>query len=192
MRFNARFSRSEQYIGPGEFHSSVDDIVIATLLGSCISVALYDRSVPVGGLNHFMLPYQRSERGAGEAPSSRFGVNAMELLINDILKKGGSKKRLRAKVFGGSTMILGAEAPIIDVPKMNIEFAFSFLDVERIPVDSYSVGGTAPRRVYFFPATAKVLMKFSQTTGSAIARRESAYSNMLQERAGNDGRPILF
>ncbi len=192
MRFNARFSRSEHYIGPGEFHSSVDDIVIATLLGSCISVALYDLSVPVGGLNHFMLPYQRAGQVNSEAPSSRFGVNAMELLINDILKKGGSKKRLRAKVFGGSTMIVASAAPIIDVPKMNIDFAFSFLDVERIPIDSYSVGGTAPRRVYFFPTTAKVLMKFSQTTGTAIARRESTYSHMLQERARNDGRPILF
>jgi chemotaxis protein CheD len=192
VKFNARFSRSEHYIGPGEFHSSADDIVIATLLGSCISVALYDRSVPVGGLNHFMLPYQRTERVANEEPSSRFGVNAMELLINDILKKGGSKRRLRAKVFGGSTMIVGTEAPVIDVPKMNIDFAFSFLDVERIPIDSYSVGGTAPRRVYFFPTTAKVLMKYSQTTGSAIARRESAYSHLLQERARNDGRPILF
>ncbi len=192
MRFNARFSRSEQYIGPGEFHSSADDIVIATLLGSCISVALYDRAVPVGGLNHFMLPYQRTGQAATDALSSRFGVNAMELLINDILKKGGSKKRLRAKVFGGSTMIVASAAPIIDVPKMNIDFAFSFLDVERIPIDSYSVGGTAPRRVYFFPTTAKVLMKFSQTTGTAIARRESTYSHMLQERARNDGRPILF
>ena len=192
MRFNAQLSRPEQYIGPGGFYSSRDDIVISTLLGSCISVALYDRAVPVGGLNHFMLPESRDDASALGAESSKFGVNAMELLINDILKKGGEKKRLRAKVFGGSTVIaLKAEA-IINVPKMNIEFVFGFLDVERIPVDSYSVGGALARKIYFFPHDARVLMRYSGSGSSGIAHREIIYSNRLLEEERNEGRPILF
>ena len=185
MRFNAQLSRPEQYIGPGGFYSSRDDIVISTLLGSCISVALYDLAVPVGGINHFMLPESRVAESALGAESAKFGVNAMELLINDILKKSGAKKRLRAKVFGGSTVIaLKAEA-IINVPKMNIDFIFSFLGVERIPVDSYSVGGSLARKIYFFPHDARVLMRYSGSGASGIAHREVMYSNRLLEQERN-------
>lgn len=192
MRLNAQFSLPEQYVLPGEFYSSRDDIVISTLLGSCISVVLYDLSVPVGGLNHFMLPVSRSPKGDEEADRAKYGVNAMELLVNDILKKGGEKRRLRAKVFGGSTVIsLGKEAAI-NVPKMNIEFVFWHLDVERIPVDAYSVGGTLARRILLFPKTARVLMRFSGSESSVLARREAAYSNRLREQERNDGRAILF
>ncbi len=190
MRFNAQLSRPEQYIGPGGFHSSREDIVISTLLGSCISVALFDLSVPVGGINHFMLPQSRTTEIDGER--AKYGVNAMEILINDILKKGGSKRKLRAKVFGGSTVISLKTEAVFNVPKMNINFAFGFLDVERIPVDAYSVGGALARKIYFFPVNARVLMRYSGSRASGLVHREAVYSNRLLEESENAGRPVLF
>lgn len=192
MRFNEQFSRNEQYIVPGGFFSSRDDIIISTLLGSCIAVALYDLSVPVGGLNHFMLPYAKTPEMGDVAVSAKYGVNAMELLINDILKKDGLKRNLRAKVFGGSAVIEYKKEATYNVPKMNIEFVFDFLDRERIPVDSYSVGGTLARKIVFFPLTAKILMRFSRSSATGLAHREDAYSQKLIEEFRNDGRPIIF
>ena len=109
--------RSEIYIKPGEFHSSVNDVVISTLLGSCISVALYDLSVPVGGMNHFLLPFPKNTDDHLYSNSAKYGINAMEVLINDILKKGGRKKNLHAKVFGGSTVFDLRKRAVYDIPR---------------------------------------------------------------------------
>lgn len=192
MTLNAQFGKPERYIKPGEYFSSRDDVVISTLLGSCIAVALFDASIAGGGLNHFMLPYPRGVDDASLSSSAKFGVNAMELLINDLLKLGAKKDRLRAKVFGGSAVIDYDKAATYDIPEMNIRFIIEFLDTERIPVDSLSVGGRLPRKVYFFPATSRVLMKYTRSESSALSRRENAYAHKLVEEARNAGRPILF
>lgn len=188
LRPNPHFGKPERYIGPGEFYSSGDDIVISTLLGSCIAVSLHDPVAKVGGLNHFMLPTR-----SGDRDSAKYGVNAMELLINDLMKKGAARARFRAKVFGGGSMLSASDAKVFDVPKMNIDFAFQFLELEGIPVDSYSVGGADPRRVYFFPASGKVLVKYSKPgAGTAVARVEREYAHRLAERRGPSMGPILF
>lgn len=192
MRFNPQFARPEQYIGPGEYYSSGEDIVISTLLGSCIAVALYDTYLPLGGLNHFMLPYPKIQGDLLFSNSAKYGVHAMEVLINDMMKKGCRKDKLRAKVFGGSTVISYAKEATYNIPRMNIEFVFRFLENERIPVDSYSVGGAQPRKIYFFPATAKILMKYSKPEDAGLARRENLYSHKILEETENAGKPVLF
>lgn len=184
--------RSEISIKPGEFYSSDKDVVISTLLGSCISVALYDLSVSIGGLNHFVLPFPKNTDDPLFSDSAKYGINAMELLINDILKKGGKKKSLRAKVFGGSTVFDLQKHAIYDIPKMNIAFVFGFLETEIIPVDSYSVGGTIPRRISFFPHDSRVLMKYTKNGTSGLVKRENTFSHKLLEKTQNAGQPIFF
>jgi chemotaxis protein CheD len=192
LRANHQFNRPEKYIGPGDYFSTTDDILISTILGSCISVALYDVRHSVGGLNHFMLPFPKRAELDPYSPNSKYGVNAMELLINDILKKGGEKPALRAKVFGGSTVIDLDREATINVPKMNIDFVFNFLEMERIPVDAYSVGGALPRKILFFPLEQRVLMKFSRSSLVGLERREAQYAHKLLEDTENAGKPILF
>lgn len=194
MRYNAQFGKPEKYIGPGDYFASAEDVIISTLLGSCISVALFDRTAKVGGLNHFMLPFPKTRDEEGLfSQSSRYGINAMELLINEILKKGGLKKNLHAKVFGGSSVIDFRKEATYNIPKMNIEFIFGFLEAEHIAVDSYSVGGSLPRKIVFFPVESRVLMRFSRTESSGLAHREDVYSQRLRESdAGGSGGPILF
>lgn len=192
LRANHQFNRPEKYIGPGDYYSTTDDIIISTILGSCISVALFDARHFVGGLNHFMLPFPKRSELEPYSANSKYGVNAMELLINDILKKGGEKRALRAKVFGGSTVLDLEREATINIPKMNIDFVFNFLETERVPVDSYSVGGALPRKILFFPREQRVLMKFSKASIVGLERREAQYSHKLLEATENAGKPILF
>jgi chemotaxis protein CheD len=192
VKLTPQFGKPETYIGPGGYFASGDDIVITTLLGSCISVALYDARRRIGGLNHFMLPSQRESGPSGFPESSKYGVNAMELLINELMRLGADRKALRAKVFGGSTAINLTRKAVYDIPKMNVEFAFSFLSTERIPVDSYSVGGSFPRRIVFFPRDAKILMKYSSLSVSALEKREERYFHALLEETKNSGKPVIF
>lgn len=115
--------------------------VFSTVLGSCIAACIYDEVNGVGGMNHFLLA---SSAGDG-AVSARYGIHAMELLINGIMKKGAQRANLKAKVFGGAKM----SANLSDIGANNASFVQSFLRDEGIPVISSSVGGTSARRVRF-------------------------------------------
>jgi chemotaxis protein CheD len=126
----------------GDYKVTTDPkVVFSTVLGSCIAACIYDEQVGVGGMNHFLLA---SSSGAGGV-SARYGVHAMELLINGIMKKGALRSNLKAKVFGGAKM----SANLSDIGANNADFVQRFLRDEGIPVISSSVGGTSARRVRF-------------------------------------------
>ena len=130
----------------GEFAVSGDpDVVMSTVLGSCIAVCLFDPKACVGGMNHFLLA------GTAEPRSNdlRYGVNAMELLINQLLQAGAERHKLLAKLFGGARMTTHAG----DIGRSNADFAQSFLRQEGIPCVSQSLGGEQARRVQFTPTT---------------------------------------
>ncbi len=130
----------------GEFVVSVDPMVrLSTVLGSCVSVCLFDPTARIGGMNHFLLATHQT----GAQDDLKYGVNAMELLINRLLQSGADRKRLVAKVFGGARMTAHAR----DIGASNVAFALAFLEREQIACLAKSVGGTAARRVQFIPTT---------------------------------------
>jgi chemotaxis protein CheD len=134
------------------FVSSHPDATLSTVLGSCISVCLFDPVMRLGGMNHFLLAAGRGE----EAGHIRFGVNAMEKLINELLKAGANRNRLQAKLFGGARM----SATLADIGSANAAFAETFLRDEAIAVLSKSLGGTSARRLVFTPSTGHAKMLF--------------------------------
>jgi len=130
------------HIIQGEYRVSDDpDIVLTTLLGSCVAACLWDPLAGVGGMNHFLLPGEAGTEGM------RYGVHAMELLVNDILKRGGRRDRLVAKLFGGARL----SEHLTDVGHANSTFAERFLKDERIPVAAASLRGDQARRIQFWP-----------------------------------------
>ena len=143
------------HVVQGTFYvSSHPEATMSTVLGSCISVCLFDPTSAIGGMNHFLLPTgQGSESG-----HIRFGVNAMEKLINELLKSGASRSNLKAKLFGGARM----SATLGDIGGQNAAFAHAFLTNEEIPCLSESIGGTLARRILFRPTTGQVKLRFVQ------------------------------
>ncbi len=156
--FNTRLGKDVTFIHPGEFFSSYDDIIISTLLGSCISVVLVDHANEVGGMNHFMLPSTTSKEFY-LTQSGKYGMFAMELLINSLMKNGADRKSLEAKVFGGATVMQDLGKSYINVSQSNIDFAFEYLNVESIKIISSDVGGILGRKIFLYPKTGKVLLK---------------------------------
>jgi len=130
-------------------HAVVGDpqVMITTLLGSCVAVCLYDSTAKVGGMNHFLL----GEPGADHVPRSgdlsRYGVHAMELLINEMMAKGAVRGRLRAHLYGGATMISGLGS----IGANNAAFARRFMETEGITVGHCDLGGVHARKVEFLP-----------------------------------------
>jgi chemotaxis protein CheD len=130
----------------GDYAVSTDpNVVLSTVLGSCVSVCLYDSSANVGGMNHFLL----ASSSDSQSKDLRYGVNAMELLINRVLRAGGDRGSLQAKIFGGARMTTHAG----DIGRNNADFALDFLTREGIPCVSQSLGGDQARRVQFTPTT---------------------------------------
>lgn len=149
------FDREIVTIRPGDYYATLEDKIISTVLGSCVSVGLFDEDAKAGGLNHFMLP--RSGGGAAE-PDAKFGLYAMDLLIKSLVRLGARKAALKAKVFGGGAVLrFAGEGGRI--PKGNIEFAYEYLCGEGIPIVASDVGGVEPRRILFFARTGKALLK---------------------------------
>jgi chemotaxis protein CheD len=173
-----RFPYEVAVILPGEYFVSQEPKVVYTVLGSCISVCLRDPVINVGGMNHFMLAAPASNSALDRwVNSGRYGSFAMEMLINGIVKLGGEKERLEAKVFGGgkiydSTNNIGAK---------NATWAMDYLEREGVPLLKADVGDLCPRKVYFFTDSGKVLMKkLDRLASKTIEDEEKQYQAKLE------------
>lgn len=130
----------------------IDDpnVVLTTILGSCVAACLRDPVAGVGGMNHFLLPGSAAAVSAG-GDATRYGVHLMELLINGLLKKGARRDRLEAKIFGGAKTI----ATFSNVGEQNAAFAMQFLRDERISVVGSSTGGEYGRKLEYWPVNGR-------------------------------------
>ncbi|WP_305041863.1 chemotaxis protein CheD [Geoalkalibacter sp.] len=177
---------------PGEYRASAENLVLSTLLGSCVAACLYDPVRRIMGMNHFLLCGTRSLSNLPLllSESGRYGVHAMELLINDMLKIGAQRRNLRAKVFGGATIIAPKSAGP-GVGELNCRFIREFLHHEKIPLMAEDLGGVHGRVIYFLPEDFSVLVRrIQKTTEPEIARRERQLLTALKKgqrrEAGKD------
>ncbi len=175
-------------INIGGLRSSCKPLLLDTVLGSCIAACLYDPVSGVGGMNHFMLP-----EGAdpGNPTSTRYGVNAMELLISDLMKLGADRRRFQAKIFGGGH-VLKIRVSLDGVPQRNIDFVKRFLEAESIPIIREDVGGYQPRRVLFHTHTGKVFLKYLGNNEAARTAEEEMVYLISLKKQKLDGDVTLF
>jgi len=174
----------------GECHASSDPAVISTVLGSCVAVCLFDPERRIGGMNHILLPGRADMQHFDAA--ARYGINAMELLINRTMALGGDRRRFVAKVFGGAHMI-----PAISrengVGEKNTAFVLDFLEREGISILCKDVGGTDSRRIYFHTDTNDVLLRrIPCTMFKNVAVKEKRRFAQVKKDAQREGEVILF
>ena len=183
---DAHFHNEAVKVLPGEFFVHDEDILIMTTLGSCIAACLWDREKRVGGMNHFMLP----DAGSGGDSGGRYGSFAMELLINEMIKRGATRSTMEAKVFGGGAVISGMNS--INVGERNTAFVLDYLRTERISVVSKDVLDIYPRKVCFLPASGKAMVKrlASANTEALVAQERAAAAKPIA--GGSGGSVDLF
>jgi chemotaxis protein CheD len=168
--YDALFKNEAVKVLPGEFFVHDEDLLIMTTLGSCIAACLWDRQQRIGGMNHFMLP----DGIGGGADAGRYGSFAMELLINEMIKRGANRCTMEAKVFGGGAVISGMNT--INVGERNTEFVLNYLHTERISVVSKDVLDIYPRKVCFLPHSGKAMVKrlAAANTDALVAQERAA------------------
>jgi chemotaxis protein CheD len=171
---------------PGEHFVSSENLIIMTVLGSCIAACLWDPRANVGGMNHFMLPDGDSAEGSG-----RYGSYAMELLINEMMKAGARRESMQAKIFGGGQVMHSFTA--MNVGERNTAFVTAYLQTERIPIVSRDVLDIYPRKVCFFPATGKALVKrLAHSHPEALVEQERRGNAASLAKATAGGSVDLF
>jgi chemotaxis receptor (MCP) glutamine deamidase CheD len=161
--------RSEVVLYIGDVHASTRPVIVKTLLGSCIAACLWDPAAAVGGMNHFMLP---RVQGEGAEESSRFGVHAMDLLIGQIMKAGGDRRRLRAKVFGGGH-VLGLPDGRDSVPRQNISFILEFCRAEGFDIVAQDLGGRTARQVRFETGSGRAWVRRLRSAPAGVVEAEA-------------------
>ena len=175
--YDRTFATDAAKIMPGEYFVTRRDMAVVTVLGSCVAACLRDRMSGWGGMNHFMLPGDDS--GGPVSVSARYGVHAMEILVNRLLKLGAQRNKLEAKVFGGGNVLPGFVTTTVG--ERNAQFVVDYLETEGIRLVASDLLGVHPRKVYFFPRTGRVLVRrLKSSNNPTIALRERDYAGRLQ------------
>lgn len=179
--FDHHFQYNAVKVLPGEYFVTGENIVICTVLGSCIAACLWDRTLNIGGMNHFMLP-----EGDSSDVSGRYGSFAMEVLINEMIKLGARRESMQAKIFGGGQVM--ANFTTMNVGERNTDFVTQYLQTERIPIVSEDVLDIYPRKVVYFPATGKAMVKrLAHAHPEALVEQERSRGSAAQLAKTNAG-----
>ncbi len=180
LYFDRTFNIDAAKISPGEYYFTDHDMLIVTVLGSCVSACIRDKKTGIGGMNHFMLPDSaKADKDNPVSESMRYGTYAMEVLINELLRNGAKRENLEAKIFGGGNVLRSFTTN--NVGERNAAFVKKFLKDENILVTSEDLLDIYPRKVYYFPKTGRVLVKkLKQLNNYTLVKREEAYSSKLK------------
>jgi chemotaxis protein CheD len=180
-------------IDPGENYVTKKNEIISTLLGSCVAACLYDPVNKIIGMNHFLLAQQHSAQNTPllATEEGRYGIHAMELLINKMLKQGAQRIHLKAKAFGGGDVLkLGNELLRggKSIGAGNCEFINTFLSTERIPLVASDLGGNIGRNIFFLATDFSVYVKTIEPVyQQALVKEERQF---LQKRSIPEQNPM--
>lgn len=169
--FDREFDVPAVKLLPGEYYVTTENIVLTTVLGSCVSACVRDSAAGIGGMNHFMLPDDADPSSRDLAAAMRYGAYAMDVLLNELFKGGAKRERLEAKVFGGGAVL--ANMTMLNIGERNADFVLRYLEVEKVRVAAQDLRGKLPRRINYFPETGRVTVrKLRQQDDALLAQQE--------------------
>jgi len=169
---------------PGEYYVSSHDEILVTVVGSCVSACIRDSVIGIGGMNHFMLPTQVVVSGGSSwertqvNAATRYGSYAMEHLINEILKHGGTRDNLEVKLFGGGRIM----ANMGNIGQQNIDFVKNYVKTESLNLLAEDLGDIYPRKILFYPTTGRVRVKKLRAMEQTVLERENTYRRNLEKQ----------
>ncbi len=166
--------RRQYHIAIGGYYASRKPVVIRTLLGSCVAVCLHDPQKKIGGMNHILLPGRAAMKKVNTP--AQFAVNSMELLIKKVIRLGGTKNELTAKIFGGGQIMPSIDSSQATGPKI-VSFVKELLELQAIELIKENTGGTDTRTIYFHTDTGNVYLK--RTPSSMVNKLAAEENNMI-------------
>ncbi|MBN1496349.1 MAG: hypothetical protein JXA07_06240 [Spirochaetes bacterium] len=188
-----RFFNEDLYVlKPGEYHATADNGILGTVTGSSVVVCLYDRERGIGGMCHFIVPGTIGTKGILFDDIARSGVTNMELLMGEIVKLGGDRRQLKAKVYGSGEV--GVEdSRIGDILKGNLQFIEQYFKIEKIQIEEQDLGGTSRKKIFFEPKTGVVRKEeISPEDAALFVRLEKEYIDLVFKNKDKTGDVHMF
>ena len=187
-----RFGKTLFILYPGDYFATVDDCLLATVTGSCVAVCLYDTARKIGGVGHFILPGAMGTESLVADEVAKQGITSMEHLIGEMVKLGGTRKSLRATLYGAGNFNQSSAPGITS--NGNIQFLHEYFQFEKIDVSREDLGGNLRRKIFFCPRTGASFRKFLKNNHdhSEFMKLESEYINKMFINKENYGKVILF
>lgn len=173
-------------LSPGEYFTSGNKVAISTLLGSCVAACLWDETNGIIGMNHFLLANRRYRRNEPLCltEAGRYGVHSMELLINDMVGLGARRENLKAKAFGGASVMGKSHSDnFFCVGEVNSRFIVEFLKTDGIPLIASDLGGDVGRVIHFLSDDFSVYRrKMRKTVQEDVVKKEQSFWKRSIER----------
>jgi chemotaxis protein CheD len=187
-----RFGKPLYILYPGDYHVASDDSLIATVVGSCVAVCLYDYQRMIGGVGHFIVPGSIGTEGIIADEVAAQGIASMEYLIGDIVKLGGDRKSFRATLYGAGNF--SADPGLDNIAGSNIRFLHEYFNLEKIDVVREDLGGNFRRKIFFCPRTGSSFRKFlmNNRDHSEFMKLESEYITGVFRNNERFGKVLLF
>lgn len=183
--FDREFGIAAVKLLPGEYYVTSVDMVLTTVLGSCVSACLRDSVTGIGGMNHFMLPDAADPLVFDAAVAMRYGAHAMQVLLDEVIRAGARRERLEAKVFGGGAVL--SNMTLLNIGDRNADFVLRYLLAEGICISAQDLRGDLPRRINFFPSSGRVTVRKLRQQDDALlvqVEEQKLASAMLKQAAG--------
>ena len=190
---NRRLDRELFVLYPGEYLAVNNDCVISSLTGAAVVVCLYDITGKVGGMGNFIVPGTIGTQGIFADDIAMHGIQSMELLMGEIVKKGGNRKYLKAKLFGAG-YIKESIPEMGGIQDSNIRFLHDYFALEQIEIVKEDLGGNYRRKIYFYPLKGKVLRRFQKKNegNSEFKTMEKEYIDSVFRNRKKTGQIFLF
>lgn len=177
---------------PGEYYATANDRIIGTVTGSSVVICLYDRERGIGGMCHFIVPGTIGTAGIVSDEIARFGVSNMEFLLGEIVKLGGDRKRLKAKVYGSGS-VGGNDRRMNDIARGNMQFIEQYFEMEKISIEDEDLGGPDRKKIIFEPATGTVRKEPITSDDAALfVRLEAEYIESVFRNKDKTGNVVIF
>lgn len=188
-----RYGKTLYTLFPGDYFATGEDCILGTVTGACACVCLYDNGRRLGGMGHFIVPGMIGTEGIFADDIATQGITSMEYLIGEIVKLGGDRKYLKAKLFGVARLN-SRLSDMEGVIKSNIRFLKEYFSLERIPVETEDIGGMNRRQVLFYPTAGTAMRRFQRRNDDAseFVRIEREYIDTMFRDKPRYGKVYLF
>ncbi len=190
---SSKFGKPLYIMYPGDYFATHEDCVMGTVTGSTVAVCLYDKVRKIGGMGHFIVPGSLGTEGIVQDDIARQGVLSMEFLMGEIVKAGGDRRYMNAKIFGAGYLGKGT-GEAINISNSNIQFIHEYFTLEKITVERNDLGGNFRRRIYFSPHDGVVYRQILKNNeeSSEFIRLEREYIDIQFRNKERTGRIVIF
>jgi chemotaxis protein CheD len=188
-----KFGKPLYILYPGDYHATSENCLLGTVVGSCVVICLYDKSRGIAGMGHFIVPGAMGTHGIIRDEIARNGVLSIEYLMGEIVKLGGDRRLLKAKIFGAGYLGLG-EVDAIELSNSNIQFIHEYFTIEKMHVERSDLGGDFRRRIYFSVKDGVVYRQILKNNeeSSEFIKLEQEYIDIQFRNKKKSGRIVIF